>query len=62
MTTSPADHCLNCNTAEADIPLVQWQYQGRHLWICADCLPLMIHKRHQLAEKLSALDESLEEG
>lgn len=51
MTDLPSNQCLNCNAAEADVPLVQWRYQGRALWVCADCLPVMIHKRPLLMEK-----------
>jgi hypothetical protein len=51
VTDLSSNCCLNCGAAEADVPLVQWRFQGRALWICADCLPIMIHKRHLLMEK-----------
>lgn len=57
MTASLTHHCLNCNASEASVPLMHWQYQGQRFSICADCLPIMIHQRHQLAEKLSTLTE-----
>jgi hypothetical protein len=61
--TLPTNQCLNCGAAEEEVPLVKWHYQGRRFWICADCLPVMIHKRHLLAEKLSALgDPDAKEG
>ncbi len=48
MTTDPAARCLNCGRDEQDVPVIAWRYQGRPLWICSDCLPLLIHKREQL--------------
>jgi len=51
VTDLSSNQCLNCGAAEADVPLVQWRYQGRPLWVCADCLPIMIHKRPLLMEK-----------
>ena len=51
MTDLPSNRCLNCGAAEAEVPLMQWRFQERELWICADCLPIMIHKRHLLMEK-----------
>ena len=58
MTPSTPAHCLNCETTDAETPLVQWQYQQQHFWVCPDCLPVMIHKRHQLTEKLAALTQA----
>jgi hypothetical protein len=29
-----------------------WRYQGQALWICSDCLPVLIHKREQLLGKI----------
>lgn len=29
-----------------------WHYQGRDLWICPDCLPRLIHRRAELADRL----------
>jgi hypothetical protein len=51
MTDRSVNRCLNCGSAEADAPLVRWRYREREFWICADCLPIMIHKRHLLMEK-----------
>ena len=54
MTNSTTNHCLNCNNTDTDAPLVLFRYHGRELWICADCLPVMIHKRPLLMEKWAA--------
>jgi recombinational DNA repair protein (RecF pathway) len=40
--------CLNCNSTQDEVPLMVWYYKERELWLCANCLPLMIHKREQL--------------
>jgi hypothetical protein len=46
--------CVNCDRGEAEAPVLAWRYQGRDLWICSDCLPVLIHKREQLLKKLEA--------
>jgi hypothetical protein len=48
MTTENSSTCLNCRRDETQVPLIAWRYQGQPLWICSDCLPLLIHKREQL--------------
>lgn len=49
--------CLNCSKSESEIPLVALSYKGERKWICTQCLPILIHKSHKLADKLSG-DES----
>lgn len=44
--------CLNCNRTEQEYPLVRLTYQGKDLFICPQCLPVLIHKPYQLAEKI----------
>jgi hypothetical protein len=44
--------CLNCGTSEQDRPLITLKFQGKEFSICPQCLPTLIHKPHQLAEKL----------
>lgn len=51
VTDLSSKSCLNCGATEADRPMMMWHYQERELWICAECLPLMIHKREQLMIK-----------
>jgi hypothetical protein len=51
---SPTTTCVNCERSEAEAPLLAWRYQGRALWICSDCLPVLIHKREQLLGKVDA--------
>jgi hypothetical protein len=50
--------CLNCARTEAQIPLLVWRYQGRELWICPDCLPILIHQREQLMAKWPSANKS----
>jgi hypothetical protein len=35
-----------------DRPLITLQFQGKELYICPQCLPTLIHKPHQLADKI----------
>jgi hypothetical protein len=44
--------CLNCGSSEQDRPLITLKFQGKELYICPHCLPTLIHKPHQLADKL----------
>lgn len=44
--------CLNCNTSEQDRPLLLMKFQGKEFFICPQCLPVLIHKPYQLADKL----------
>lgn len=45
--------CFNCQRSEMEIPVIGWQYQGQKVWVCSECMPLLIHKWHQVAEKMS---------
>lgn len=58
MTESKTSQCLNCGQTEAEAPMVLFHYQGRELWVCADCLPVMIHKRPLLMEKWATSTEA----
>lgn len=53
MTDAPIPPCVSCGRDEQTVPLVQWRYQQRAFWLCADCLPQMIHKRQLIMQKLS---------
>ncbi|MFQ5399497.1 MAG: hypothetical protein ACE5E7_07850 [Anaerolineae bacterium] len=53
----PSPHCLNCERSEMEIPLVRLRYAGNDAWICSQCLPVLIHKPHQLAAKLAGADQ-----
>lgn len=44
--------CLNCNRTEQEYPLVKLTYQGKELFICPQCLPVLIHKPENLVGKI----------
>jgi hypothetical protein len=44
--------CLNCGSSEMERPLITLKFQGKELHICPQCLPTLIHKPYQLADKL----------
>ena len=44
--------CLNCGSSELERPLITLKFLKRELYICPQCLPTLIHKPHQLADKL----------
>lgn len=44
--------CLNCALSEQDRPLITLKFQEKEFYICPQCLPILIHKPYQLAEKL----------
>lgn len=44
--------CLNCSKTEQEYPLLKLSYQGRELYICPQCLPILIHKPYQLKDKI----------
>jgi hypothetical protein len=48
----PASICLNCGASEQERPLLKLQFQGQEVYICPQCMPILIHKPHQLADKL----------
>jgi hypothetical protein len=44
--------CLNCNANEQEKPLLTIKFQGNEIYICPQCLPVLIHKPANLAGKL----------
>lgn len=55
MTTSKKNpHCLSCGTEGEETPLVTLQYKGKTLYICPQCMPVIIHHPDRLAEKLAS--------
>jgi hypothetical protein len=48
--------CLNCGKTEQEIPLIKIRYQAADIFICPQCLPILIHKPANLAEKLPGLE------
>lgn len=50
--------CLNCGASEQDLPLLTIKFKGSEYHICPQCLPILIHKPHELAEKLPGFQPS----
>jgi hypothetical protein len=47
--------CLNCGSSEMERPLLSLRFQDKELHICPECLPILIHKPYQLADKLPGI-------
>jgi hypothetical protein len=56
MTEQNEKTCLNCGRTEMQIPLVTLTFKGEAKYICAQCFPILIHKIHQLADKLPGVE------
>jgi hypothetical protein len=48
----PQKVCLNCGLSEQQKPLLTIKYQHNEIYICPQCLPVLIHKPASLAEVL----------
>lgn len=44
--------CLYCGKSEKETPLLHLTFRDESRQICAQCLPILIHKPQQLTEKL----------
>jgi hypothetical protein len=50
--------CLNCERTEDESPLLLLTFKGEAKFICAQCLPTLIHKPHLLVDKLPGFTPS----
>ena len=57
---SRRDVCFNCERSEAEVPITSWRYQGSNIWVCSQCLPLLIHKLDQVVDALREAREQEE--
>lgn len=48
--------CVNCGGGESARPLIQLRFRGRVVWLCAPCLPFLIHDPGSLAGKLEGAE------
>lgn len=48
--------CVNCNRSDEQTPLITLTFKGETKFICAQCLPLLIHKTHELADKFPGIE------
>lgn len=49
-------NCLNCGRNEEQVPLLHMTFKNEPNYICPQCLPVLIHKTHLLAEKLPGIE------
>ena len=52
-----AGNCLNCGLGQEAVPLLEVAFKDSDWWICPQCLPILIHKPAQLAEKLAGAED-----
>jgi Zn-finger protein len=52
--------CFNCERSEAQVPITSWRFQGSTVWVCSQCLPLLIHKLDQVIDVLRQAREQEE--
>ncbi len=48
--------CVNCERTVEQVPLIQVHTRDGQAFICPQCLPVLIHKPQQLADKLRGAD------
>ena len=46
--------CLNCNANENEKPLLSIKFQGNEIYICPQCLPVLIHKPDKIPLRVSS--------
>jgi len=56
MTEQNEKTCINCNRTDAQIPLITLTFNDDAKYICAQCLPVLIHKTYLLADKLPGVE------
>jgi hypothetical protein len=47
-----AKQCLNCRRTDEAVPLITLQFMGGTVWMCPQCLPILIHSPQKLTGKL----------
>jgi hypothetical protein len=45
-------YCVNCGQTELETPLLLLHYNNEEIFICPQCLPVMIHAPQKLTGKL----------
>ena len=46
------EKCIVCERDSNTVPLLVIWHQGKNYWICPEHLPVLIHRPHELADKL----------
>lgn len=49
-------NCLSCDRTDEQVPLLQLTFKNEIKYICAQCLPVLIHKAYMLADKLPGIE------
>lgn len=60
MSDTKKQVCFNCDRNEDMIPVIAWRYQGQALWVCSECMPLLIHKWQQVAANIQKVQKQEE--
>ncbi|MCA9969042.1 MAG: hypothetical protein KC425_02445 [Anaerolineales bacterium] len=50
--TTHSRTCFNCGRSDQEIPIINWQYREQPLWVCSECMPMLIHKWAQVKARL----------
>ena len=37
------DNCFGCENTDEEKTLISIKYKNNNIWVCADCLPKMLH-------------------
>ena len=49
------DYCIRCQKNDDQAALIYFRQQGKDQWICAQCLPVLIHKPQEIGDKITRL-------
>ena len=56
MTEQTEKTCVNCNRTDEQIPLLNLTFKNETKYICPQCLPVLIHKIHLIADKFPGIE------
>lgn len=56
MDTQTTKTCVNCKRSDEQTPLLTLTFKGEEKFICGQCLPLLIHKTHLLADTFPGIE------
>ena len=48
--------CIKCKKSEIEVPLLQMHFNAREVFICPQCLPVLIHKPAELKDVLPGVE------
>jgi hypothetical protein len=48
--------CVNCGKSEAQVPVLQWRFQGEAFTLCSSCLPILLHRPDTLVGRLKGAE------